>query len=133
MSDTLSGWKPQHTKFQKGQLAVFHEKITRGTTVSDSLGSEITFVPPGVDFTVSMKPSAALTTGADLAVYACPVAGGTHALLKDDLISITTGTEYTFGLFDVSSYGEMPAYKLFIDGDATNIKNFDLYITFLIP
>ena len=133
MADTLSGWKAQHTKFRSGELAVYHELITRGTTVSDSLGSEINFIPPGVDFLVGMKPSAALTTGADLAVYACPVAGGTHSLLKDDLISITTGTGYAYGLFDVSANGEMPVYKCFIDGDATNINNFDIYVTFIIP
>lgn len=132
MADTLSGWKRKHTSFKSGDLAVFHEKITRGTTVSDSLGSEIDFLPPGTDFMVGMKPSAALSTGADLAVYACPVAGGTHAVLKDDLISIATGAGYAYGLFDVSANGEMPVYKCFIDGDATNKKNFDIYVTFVI-
>ena len=133
MADTLSGWKKLHTKFNSGEMAIFHEKITRGTTVSDSLGSEITFLPPGVDFQVTMKPSAALSTGADLAIYGCPIESGTHALLKDDLISITTGTGYATGLYDVSANGELPYYKCFIDGDATNIKNFDIYINFIIP
>ncbi len=133
MADTLSGWKKLHTKFHSGEMAVFHELITRGATISDSLGSEIDFLPPGVDFQVTMKPSAALSTGADVAVYACPVSGGTHALLKDDLISITTGTGYASALYDVSENGELPYYKLFIDGDATNKKNFDLYVSFIIP
>ena len=133
MADTLSGWKKKHTKFHSGELAVFHEKITRGTTVSDSLGTEFSFVPPGVDFQVTMKPSAALSTGADLAVYACPVSGGTHFMIKDDLISIATGTGYASATYDVSANGELPYYKCFIDGDATNIKNFDIYVTFLIP
>lgn len=133
MADTLSGWTKKHTKFASGELAVFHEKITRGTTVSDSLGSEINFVPPGINFLVGMKPSAALTTGADLAIYACPLEGGTHALLKDDHISITTGTTYAYGQYVVATSGELPYYKCFIDGTATNIKNFDIYVSFIIP
>ena len=133
MADTLSGWVKKHTEFQSGELAVYQETITRGTTVSDSLGTEIDFLPPGVDVLFGIKPSAALSTGADLAIYACPESGGTYGVIKDDLISITTGTAYAYGLFDISSTGEMPYYKCFIDGDATNIKNIEITATFLIP
>lgn len=133
MADTLSGWKKKHTKFHSGELAVYHEKITRGTTVSDSLGTEIDFIPPGVDFLVGMKPSAALSTGTDLAIYASPTSGGTFSLLKDDLVAIGAAATQTFGQFDVSANGEMPYYKCFLDGDATNIKNFDIYVSFIIP
>lgn len=137
MATTLSGWKHLHTDFSSGQLAVYKETLTKGTSIADELGSEISFIPPGTDFTILLVPAATVSTGVDVAVQGAPVSDGDYATLQDDVVVNAGDAGPDAGIYNVTTattkYGEMPYYKLFFDGDAVSQANLNVYITFLIP
>lgn len=123
VGDTTSTGAPKRAKnnlFNKAS-----ETLTVAT--SDSAGQDLTtsvvdFLPKGVDFLVIANSGGTnLSSDADLAVKACGTSTGTFALLKDDLIAAMDAVAAA-SFYDVSSNGEAPFYKFFVDSDGVQKK-----------
>jgi hypothetical protein len=88
----------------------------------DLTSSVIDFIPPGSDFIVIANTAALNTSSdADIAVLIAGTRAGTYTLLKDDLIG-SIDTKVATALYDTSTNGEAPYYKLFVDSDGTQKK-----------
>ena len=99
----------------------------------DLTSSEIDFIPPGKDFVIiSNYDSTDLSSEADVAVKVGYETGGTFVTLKDDLIQSIDATVKA-ALYDISSYGEAPYYKIFIDSDGVQKKNDTVDIIVVVP
>jgi len=96
------------------------ETLTYSSTSStpeDLTSSTIDFIPPGKDFVVVANLDATnLSSDADIAIKVAAESTDTFAVLKDDLIT-TMDAAVKSAIYDISSYGEMPYYQIFIDAD----------------
>jgi len=87
------------------------------STAEDLTSSVVDFIPKGKDFLVLANTGGTnLSSDADIAVQVCGTSSGTFVLLKDDLIT-SIDNKVAAALYDISSYGEAPFYKLLIDAD----------------
>ena len=110
-------WK----KHQVNKYAVYTERLTVSASNADNqdlTSSAIDFIPPGTDFVVIANYGATdLSSDADIAIKVQPISKtGTYGLLKDDLIA-SIDEVVAAAVYDVSSYGEAPYYKVFVDSD----------------
>lgn len=94
------------------------ELITLSTDSTDKSTSVIDFLRPGVDFLVALSPTTALSgTGTDIDVDVNHQSTGTFGVLKADLMTNKAATGFHIAVYDVSSNGEMPYYKVRLDPD----------------
>lgn len=92
------------------------------TSSKDLTSSAMNFLVPGKDYTIICNTGAtSLSSDADLAIKVTYISSGTYAVLKDDAdASITNAVNAYFA--DISSIGEAPYTKLFIDSDGVQKK-----------
>lgn len=113
-STTAGGNRSTGTWMRATETMTFATSDSAG---KDLTGSLIDWLPPGRDFTVISNTGATnLCSDADIAVYCCGTSTGTFVLLKDDL-ETTIDAAVKSSNYDVSSNGEAPFYKIFIDSD----------------
>jgi len=100
------------SKRSENGYTVAEETITLPSSSPVSYTSVIDWIKPGQDFIVlanAAETSLSEDTGVD--VYVCDTSDGTFVKLKDDLIAEINDVT-AVALYDVSSMGEAPYYKI---------------------
>jgi len=112
---------------QRGSKSYIVATETLTVATSDAAGEDLTstvinWLPPGQDFVVLSNTGAtSLSSDADVDVHTCATSGGTYVVLKADLEAALTNSIHS-ALYDISSNGEAPFYKIVVDSDGVQKK-----------